>query len=61
MPDDPDNKEARERNRVVAAQDHEIEYFAASHGLSKQEVRDLIARVGNDRETLEREVAKLHG
>lgn len=42
-----------------AAGEQEIEYFAATHGISAEAARDLIDRFGNDRETLEREAAKL--
>jgi hypothetical protein len=40
-----------------AAGEQEVRYFAATHGLSIETVRDLIDRFGNDRKTLEREAA----
>lgn len=42
-----------------AAGEQEIEYFAATHGLSAEAVHDLIARFGNDRKKLEQEAARL--
>ena len=61
MADNPDKKDSRDRNRVAGGQDHEVDYFASQHGLSREQVRDLIARFGNDRATLEREARKLKG
>lgn len=48
-----------DRARVAAAEDYEVSAFARRHGMSPEEVRDLIARIGNDRDALEREAAKL--
>jgi transposase-like protein len=42
---------------VSADQDYEIRQLAQKHGLSPTQIRELIARVGNDREKLE-EAAK---
>jgi hypothetical protein len=53
MPDDKTKVGEPDPSRVAADQDYE--YFAEKHGLSPQQVRDLIARVGNDREKLEEE------
>ncbi|MGX8008892.1 DUF3606 domain-containing protein [Mesorhizobium sp. ORM8.1] len=45
----------RDRNRVSADEDYEVEYFAQKAGLTTQQVRELIKKHGNDRATLERE------
>ena len=47
----------RDRSRVSADQDYEVRQLAEKHGLSPTQIRELIARVGNDREKLE-EAAK---
>ena len=47
------------REAFAAEEDREVDRFARKHGLTAAEVRDLIARFGNDRATLEREVEKL--
>ena len=54
MPDDKTKLFERDRSRVAADQDYEVQYFAETHDLSPQQVRDLIARFGNSREKLER-------
>jgi uncharacterized protein DUF3606 len=57
MPDDKTKVGEPDRSRVSADQDYEVQQFAEKHGLSPQQVRDLIARYGNSREKLE-EAAK---
>ena len=59
MPDDKTKVAEPDRSRVAGDQDYEVEYFAEKYGLRPQQVRDLIARVGNDREKLEQEAKKL--
>jgi hypothetical protein len=54
MPDDKTKVGKPDRSRVSADQDYEVQQFAEKHGLSPQQVRDLIARFGNSREKLER-------
>jgi hypothetical protein len=39
---------------VAADLEYEIRYFAGKYDLSQEYVRDLIARVGNDRDELDR-------
>jgi hypothetical protein len=56
-----DNKSKRgggDRKRVAAGQGYEVNYFARKHGLTAQEARDIIKRVGNNREKLNAEAAK---
>lgn len=50
-----------DRSRVAASDPSEVRYFGTKHGLSDDEVRDLIKEHGNDRQTLEAAVAKLRG
>lgn len=55
MPDD--KTKVGDRSREAADQDYEVRKLAEKHGLSPTQIRELIARVGNDREKLE-EAAK---
>ena len=48
-----------DRRRVAGGQGYEVRYFARKHGISQQEARDLIKRIGNDREKLNEAAAKL--
>ncbi|RVD55673.1 DUF3606 domain-containing protein [Mesorhizobium sp. M2D.F.Ca.ET.185.01.1.1] len=61
MADDETKRDFRDRDRVSADEDYEVEYFAQKVGLTAQQVRELIAKHGNDRETLERAARKLRG
>jgi hypothetical protein len=61
MADDKSKRDFRDRDRVAADEDYEVEYFAEKAGISPQQVRQLIAKHGNDRDTLEREAKALKG
>ncbi|MER9298794.1 DUF3606 domain-containing protein [Mesorhizobium sp. M0621] len=55
-----DDKSKRDfRDRVPGGQEYEVGYFASKFGLTIPEVRELIEKYGNDRETLEREAKAL--
>jgi transposase-like protein len=57
MPDDKTKVGEPDRSRVSADQAYEIRQLAQKHGVSPTQIRELISRVGNDREKLE-EAAK---
>lgn len=59
MADDPTKKDFHDRTRVAGDQEHEVRYFAEANGITPEQTRELIARHGNDRETLEREAKRL--
>jgi hypothetical protein len=59
MPDDKTKVGEPDRSRVAADQDYEVSYLARKYGLSAKQVRQLIARVGNDREKLDQAAQKL--
>jgi hypothetical protein len=50
-----------DRSRVAASDPSEVRYFGKKHGLTDDQVRDLIKSHGNDRETLEAAVASMSG
>jgi Mor family transcriptional regulator len=43
-----------DRSRITADQEHEVSHLAQKYGLSEKQIRELIFRVGNDREKLDR-------
>jgi hypothetical protein len=51
---------AADRRTVAASDPSEVSYFAKKHGLTSDQVLDLIKQHGNDRKTLEEAVAKLN-
>jgi hypothetical protein len=59
MPDSKDFIGGADRAQVAAREDYEVQAFARRHGMTPDEVRDMIERIGNDRDALEREAAKL--
>jgi hypothetical protein len=50
-----------DRSRVAASDPSEVRYFGKKHGLTDDQVKDLIKQHGNDRKTLEEAVAKIKG
>ena len=54
MPDDKTRVALSDRSRISADQDHEISYLAQKYGLSQAQIRELISRVGSDRDKLNR-------
>jgi Protein of unknown function (DUF3606) len=50
---------AADRRTVAASDPNEVRYFANKHGLTTDQVLDLIKQHGNDRKTLEAAVGKL--
>ncbi|MBZ9864781.1 DUF3606 domain-containing protein [Mesorhizobium sp. CA15] len=59
MPDDRTKTDFRDRDRVSGDEEYEVGYLASKFGLSIPQVRELIAKHGNDRETLEAEAKRL--
>jgi hypothetical protein len=50
-----------DRSRVSASDPSEVRYFGKKHGLTDDQVRDLIKQHGNDRKTLEEAIAGVKG
>jgi hypothetical protein len=42
----------QDRRKVAAGQGYEVNYFATKHGLTREQARELISRIGNDRTKL---------
>jgi hypothetical protein len=53
MADDKAKRDFRDRDRVSAEDDYEVEYFAQKNGITPQQVRELIRKHGNSRAALE--------
>ncbi|HYX45649.1 MAG TPA: DUF3606 domain-containing protein [Sphingomicrobium sp.] len=50
-----------DRSRVAASDPSEVRYFGKKHGLTDDQVKDLIKQHGNDRKTLEAAVMQMKG
>jgi hypothetical protein len=53
MPDNTEDKGSQDRNRVAANQDWEIDYMVTKFNVTRQEIREAIKEVGNDRDAVE--------
>ena len=47
--------------KTYAGQGYDVTYFARKHGLSRQQARELIRKVGHDRDKLNEAAAELKG
>ncbi|HVF93389.1 MAG TPA: hemerythrin domain-containing protein [Sphingomonas sp.] len=58
MADDKSKRGGSDRSRVSASEEYEVDHFAEQNGITPDETRALIARVGNDRKKLEAALAE---
>jgi Protein of unknown function (DUF3606) len=61
MADNRSNRGGRDRGRVAGGQGYELGYFARKHGISREEARSLIQRIGNDRAKLNAAAERMKG
>jgi Protein of unknown function (DUF3606) len=59
MADDKSIIGGQDRARVAGGEDYEVYDFARRHGVSPDEARDMIKRIGNDRAEFEQEVLRV--
>jgi Protein of unknown function (DUF3606) len=59
MADSKSKRGGTDRRRVAGGQGYELSYFARKHGISTEDARKLIAKIGNDRDKLNKAAAKL--
>lgn len=59
MADSKKKKTAADRRKVAKGQGYEVAYFARKHGITAEQTRKLIDKVGNDREKLNKAAAKI--
>jgi hypothetical protein len=59
MADDKRKRGTPDRREAAAGQGYEVDHFATKHGLTHQQARGLISRIGNDRDKLDAAAEKL--
>ena len=59
MADDKSKRGKQDKAKVAGKQGYEVTYFAKKHGIPAEKARDLIAKIGNDREKLNAAAAKV--
>ena len=50
---------ASDRRKVANGEPYEVEYFARKHNISREQARELMRQIGNDREKLNAAASKL--
>ena len=59
MADDKTKTGKPDRSRVAGGEGYEVGYFARKHGITTEQARELIDRIGNDRASLDAAAEKL--
>ena len=59
MTDSKRKRGASDRRKVANSEPYEVDYFARKHDISHEQARELIRRIGNDREKLNAAASKL--
>ncbi|MFT4119170.1 DUF3606 domain-containing protein [Bradyrhizobium sp.] len=59
MADNKSKRGKQDRARVAGNEGYEVSYFARKHGISAEQARNLIKKIGNNREKLNRAAEKL--
>jgi hypothetical protein len=59
MSDNKKKRGAGDRRKVAGGEGYEVNYFANKHGITREQARNLINKVGNNRDKLNRAAEKL--
>lgn len=59
MPDGKKKRSALHRRKAANAEPYQVDYFARKHNISPEQARELMRKVGHDREKLNEAAAKL--
>jgi hypothetical protein len=59
MSDDKKARGAADRRMVSKSEGYEVAYFARKHGITAEQTRKLIDKIGNDRAKLNKAAEKL--
>ncbi len=59
MPDSKKKKGKADRSKVAGGEGYEVNYFANKHGITREQARKLIAKIGNNRDKLNKAAEKL--
>jgi hypothetical protein len=58
MSDDPKNGDAQDRARINLSDEHEVQYWMKTLGVTKEELTAVVYKVGNSVEAVRRELRK---
>ena len=58
MPDDLTNRGAQDRSRISITEEHEVQYWTKSLGVSREELERAVRSVGNSADAVRRALQK---
>jgi hypothetical protein len=58
MSDDPKQKGGRDRSRINTSEDYEARYWSKKFGVSAEELKAAVKKVGNPAEAVQKELGK---
>jgi hypothetical protein len=56
MADDPSKRGARDRSRISTSEDYEVRYWSRKFGVSPEQLKAAVKKVGNSVKAVEREL-----
>ena len=59
MADDKRKRGPADRRKVAGNEDYEVNYFANKHDITREQARNLIKKIGNNRDKLNKAAAKI--
>jgi Protein of unknown function (DUF3606) len=58
MSDDPKQKGGQDRSRINTSEDYEVRYWSTKFGVSAEELKAAVKKVGNSAEAVQKELGK---
>jgi len=58
MTDDPKKKRAQDRSRISTSEDYEVRYWSKKLGVSPDELKAAVKKVGNSAAAVEKELRR---
>jgi hypothetical protein len=56
MADDPSKRGPQDRSRISTSEDHEVRYWSRKFGVSPEQLKAAVRKVGNSAKAVEREL-----
>jgi len=58
MPDDKTKKGPQDQNRISLSEDYEVQYWSKKFGVTPEQLRKVVGKVGNSVAAVERELKR---
>ena len=58
MPDDKTKKGPQDQNRISLSEDYEVRYWSKKFGVTPEQLRKIVGKVGNSVAAVERELKR---